>query len=177
MGAVTKFEHWASSPRAVTQDKSLAFEAPLLMEAYETWTAIAAGAIPPRSAFTARLVKNFVSNLLIFERLDADDYLIRLMGTRVANVLGEMQATTIRQSLPADAAERWKFVLNAVLASHKPLRIVTLVDINDLQFLEAEIFLAPLCNDQGQETMIIAGAVFHSGIAKSRSVDDLVIQT
>lgn len=177
MSAVTKFENWANSPRATTQDVSLTFEASLLKEACETWTVIAAGSIPQRSAFSARLVKNYVGNLLIFERLDADDYLIRLMGTRVSNVLGEMQGTTLRQSLPSDAAEHWKFVLNAVLESHKPLRIVSLVDINDLQFLEAEIFLAPLRNDQGQETMVFAVAVFHSGIGKSRSVDDLVTQT
>ena len=174
---MTEFENWASSPRTITQDESLAFEAPLLQQACETWTAVANGTIPPRSAFSARLVKSFVGNLLIFERLDADDYLIRLMGTRVSNVLGEMQGTTLRQSLPADAAERWKFVLNAVLVGHKPLRIVTLVDISDLQFLEAELFLAPLCNDQGQKTMVFTVAIFHSGIAKSRSVDDLVIKT
>jgi hypothetical protein len=173
---VTEFENWASSPRAITLDESLAFEAPLLKEACEMWTAVAKGAIPPRSAFSARLVKNFVGNLIIFERLDADDYLIRLMGTRVSNMLGEMQGQTLRQGLPADAEERWKLALNAVRASRKPLRIVTLVNINDLQFLEAELFLAPLCDDTGQETMVFTVAVFRSGVAKSRSVDDLVIK-
>lgn len=172
-----EFENWASSPRAITLDESLSFEAPLLKEAYETWATVAAGAIPPRSAFSARLVKTFVGNLLIFERLDADDYLIRLMGTRVSNVLGEMQGTTFRQSLPADAAERWKLALDAVLKGRKPLRIVTLVNINDLQFLEAEIFLGPLSDDSGQETMVFTVVVFRSGVAKSRSVDDLVIKT
>jgi hypothetical protein len=88
-----------------------------------------------------------------------------------------MQGTTLRQSLPTDAAECWKLALNAVLASGKPLRIVTLVGKNSLQFLEAEILLAPLYNDQDQKTMVFTVVIFRSGITKSRSVDDLVIKT
>lgn len=171
---MTEFENWASSPRAITWDASLSFEAPLLKEACDTWTEAAAGAIPPRSRFTARLVKNFVGNLLIFERHSPSGFLIRLMGTRIANVLGEMQGKTLAEQLPADAAGRWTSALNGLLASRKPLRVVTLVDLNDLQFLEAEILLAPLCDDHAQETMVLGVVIFRSGVAKSHSVIDIV---
>ncbi|MDR3526557.1 MAG: PAS domain-containing protein [Rhizomicrobium sp.] len=169
-------ENWASGPRAITWDETLAFEAPLLSEAYKTWRVAAEGAIPPRSRITARLAKAFVGNLMIFERQSPGVYLIRLMGSRITHVLGEMQGKLLSETLPAVASERWTMALNNVLASRKPLRVVTVVNINEMQFLEAEIFLAPLCDDQGQETMVFAVVFFRSGVAKSRSIDDLVVK-
>lgn len=165
---------WATGPRAITKDETLTFEAEILRTACETWTALAEGSIPPRSRFTARSVKAFVGNLVIFERLSPQDYLIRLMGTRVSNTLGEMQGKSLSQALPPDAAARWCLMLNDVLANRKPVRVVTTVNFNDLHFLEAEIFLGPLTDDAGNLTMVFAAASFRSGVAKSRSITDIV---
>lgn len=169
-------ENWASGPRATTWDTTLAFEAPLLKEAFETWTTAAAGAIPPRSRITARLAKAFVGNLMIFERQTAGDFLIRLMGSRVSSVLGEMQGKMVSAALPPGAAERWCQALSDLLTTPKPLRIVTSLNFNNMQFLEAEILLAPLCDDSGQAMMVFSVVIFRSGVTKSRSVDDLVIK-
>ncbi len=170
-------ENWAGGLRETTWDKTLAFEAPLLKEACETWTAAAAGAIPPRSRITARVAKTFVGNLMIFERQGSGDYLIRLMGSRVSSVLGEMQGKAVGAALPPGAAARWCQALNDLLASQKPLRIVTVLNFNNMQFLEAEILLAPLCDDSGQETMVFCVVVFRSGVAKSRSAGDIAIKS
>ena len=73
-----------------------------------------------------------------------------------------------------DVDERWTAVLNGILTSRKPLRVVTNVNLNGMQFLEAEILLAPLRDDQGDETMVLTVVVFRSGVAKSTAVNDLV---
>lgn len=172
---MTVFGNWASSPREITWDESLTFEAPLLSEACETWKAAAGDGIPPRSSITARVAKNFVGNLVIFERQSSGAFLVRLMGTRVSTVLGEMQGKQFADALPPDTAERWSGALNRVLTSGKPLRVVTLVNLNNLQFLEAEILLAPLCDDLGHETMVLTVIAFRSGVAKSRAVDELTL--
>lgn len=169
-----EIEDWATSPRAITKDETLTFEADILRVACETWMALAEGSIPPRSRFTARSVKAFVGNLVIFERLSADDYLIRLMGTRVTNTIGEMQGRKLTEALPSDALLRWTTMLNEVLANRKPVRVVTTVNFNDLHFLEAEIFLAPLTDDAGNEIMVFSAVAFRSGVAKSRSIADIV---
>jgi Uncharacterized protein conserved in bacteria len=170
---VADFENWATSPRAITIDDTLAFESPIPREACETWRAAAGGAIPTRSRFSARAVKNFVGNLVIFER-QGEDVLIRLMGTRVSAVIGEMQGKCLRDALPPEAALRWLQVLDSVLAAKRPTRIVTTVNFNNLQYLEAEIFLAPLADEDDRVTMIFSAVVFRSGVAKSPSVAELL---
>jgi len=171
---VTQFDNWASSPRAITWDESLSFESDLVSQACAVWQAVAGNSIPPRSAITARFSKNFVGNMIIFERQSTGAFWVRLMGTRVTSVLGEMQGKTFAEALPADADERWTGALNRTLANRKPLRVVTVVNLNGLQFLEAEMVLAPLCDEHGQETMVFAVVVFRSGVAKSNAVNELV---
>lgn len=171
---MTTFENWATSPRAITWDESLSFEADLLSEACRVWMTAAGDSTPPRASITARLVKRFVGNFIIFERQATGTFVVRLMGTRVSTVLGEMQGKTFAEALPPDADQRWTSVLNRVLAGRKPLRVVTMVNLNGMQFLEAEILLAPLCDDRGVDTMVFTVVVFRSGVAKSNALDDLV---
>lgn len=165
---------WATSPREITKDDNLAFESPVLQAAAETWFVLAEGQIPPRSRFTARTVKGFVGHLIIFEKLTAENYLIRLMGTRVTNILGEMQGKTLTEALPAETAGRWCAALNDLLAARRPMRLVTTLNFNDLHYLEAEIFLAPLTDDAGKETKALAAVVFRQGLSKKTSVADLI---
>ncbi|GAA0541693.1 hypothetical protein FHS83_000173 [Rhizomicrobium palustre] len=170
------YENWATSPRAITWDESLAFESPLLAQAYQTWAELGAGAIPARSRFTPRAVKAFVGHLTIFEKMADGGYLIRLMGTRIAATLGEMQGKRLEEALPALVATRWSTALTRALDEKKPLRIVTVVSLNDLHFLEAEIFIAPLSDDAGALNMVFTTTVFRAGVAKSTAVADLVGQ-
>jgi len=163
---VNAFKDWASSPRtSVAKDGSLAFESPVLKAALEEWNRHAAGAIPKRSSFTAREVRSFVGHLVIFERAGDDGYRIRLMGTRVTAVIGEMQGKTLDEALPEDTVRRWKIALSHVLSALRPVRIVSTVAFNSLDFLEAEILLAPLCDEHGEATMVFTVATFRSGVA------------
>lgn len=165
---------WSDSTNtqsSYVRDDTLAFESAVLKEAFAAWSA--AGPIPARRQFTPRSSKAFLGNLIIFEQHDAT-YLIRLMGTRISSVLGEMQGKLIDEAVPPDVASRWKAVLNDVLTCRKPQRAVKTVAFNDLHYLEAEIFLAPLLDAGGELTMVFAAAAFRSGVAESRKLDDLI---
>jgi hypothetical protein len=166
-------DSWATSPRAITRDEHLGFEAPVLKLACDTWIATAKGGIPTRSQFTARTVKPFVSNVVIFERREID-YFIRLMGTRITSTLGEMQGKTLREALPEDAVIRWATELDHVLDIHKPIRVVTKVQLNHLHFLDAELFMGPMTDEHGKECMVLAAVVFSSGLRPPPSVADII---
>jgi hypothetical protein len=169
---VTAIGDWLDSLNSsYTKDESLAFESPILKEAHATWSRL--GGIPARSAFTPRTSKAFLGNLLIFEWKN-DSFLIRLMGTRISAVLGEMQGRMIEEALPPEVAQRWKVVLSDVLHEAKPVRVVKTVAFNDLHYLESELFLAPLLDAQGLLTMVFAVAAFRSGVAPGRKLGDLI---
>jgi len=173
---MNEYENWAFSPSAVIQDESLAFDSQLLRDALEEWTRAAAGSIPARHQFTPRSVKDFAGNLTIFEQR-AQTYYIRLMGTRIASVIGEMQGKTVIEALPPETAQIWTQAFDALIASRKPQRLVKTVNFNDLQYLEAEIFLAPLRSDLDELTMVFAVVTFHSGVAPSHKLGDLIAAT
>jgi hypothetical protein len=169
---VSAISDWSESLNSsYTKDDSLAFESPILLAAYEAWASF--GTIPPRSAFTPRSAKAFVGNLIIFER-QADTYLVRLMGTRISAVLGEMQGKILAEAVPGEVALRWKSVLDLVLAEMKPTRLVKTVAFNDLHYLEAELCLAPLLDAQGHPTMVLAVAAFRSGVAPKSKLGELI---
>jgi hypothetical protein len=172
---VAEFSGWAKSQRSVAErDDTLAFESQILKDACQEWSRAAEGGIPRRSAFTPRSVRRFVGHMAIFERADDGHWLIRLMGTAITGVLGEMQGKTIDDALPADVAGRWTQALIDVLQTGQPTRIVNTLNFSNLDYLEAEIFLAPLLDDSGAARMIFTAVAFRSGVAPRGAVDEIV---
>jgi hypothetical protein len=163
-----------SQNSTVVKDNTLTFESYILKEAQAEWTRRAAGKIPLRSSFTPRLVRAFVGNLAVFERRERSSYFVRLMGTRIAGVLGEMQGKTLDEALPPDVARRWVLALDEVLRTRAPARIVNTVSFDNLDFLEAEVFLAPLLDETSKPTMVFTVVAFRSGVNKGPSLNELV---
>jgi hypothetical protein len=170
---VSAYRNWTTSPSELIKDETLAFESQLLRDAHQEWMRQAAGHIPARHQFTPRSVKAFAANLMIFERR-ADTYFIRLMGTRVADVLGEMQGKSVAHAVPPEVAQSWTRSFDAVIASAAPLRIVKTVSVNDLHHLEAEIFLAPLLDVHGALTMVFSVITFRCGVAPSQELSHTI---
>ncbi len=171
---MAEFDDWASSPRhAVELDASLAFESDVLKSAWQEWSRLATAGVPHRSAFTPHNAKPFLAHLVIFERRNST-FLIRLMGTKVSAVIGEMQGRILEEALPADVAARWRKVLSEVLRSGKPIRAVTAVGFRNLNYLQAEILLAPLLDDKEEQSMVFAVTVFRAGVSPDRSVEEIV---
>jgi len=167
---MTKFRDWTNTPHlGAICDPTLDFESGILHCALTAWRGEAGSeGIPARSRLTARLLKDILGNVTIFERLEETPscYRVRLMGTRITAVLGEMQGKTLDEVLPTDAFVRWTAVLDATLTDLRPLRFASCVAFKKLDFLQAEILLAPLLNERGQPSMVFAATVFKLGVAQ-----------
>ena len=153
------------------KDETLAFESQILKDAFAEWSRH--GPLPSRCDFTPRSSKAFLGNLAIFEQ-HGTTFRIRLMGTRITTVIGEMQGKTLEECLPPETAGRWKAFLNEALATRKPIRVVKSVGFRDLHFLEAEILVAPLLDRQDCLTMVFIVAAFRFGISGNRKLDKVV---
>ena len=176
-GHHTPFNDWAKARTWESEcDPTLTFEAPLLREALSAWRRLAGDApIPTRRSLTPRALKPLIGQITIFERLeDSAGYRIRLMGTRITEVLGEMQGKTLDEALPPDAAMRWRTALDNTLGERCPLRFLSRVAFNNLDFLQAELLLAPLLDDAGALTMAFAVTIFHTGSVQESKLDKLL---
>ncbi|MBU6297084.1 MAG: PAS domain-containing protein, partial [Alphaproteobacteria bacterium] len=138
------------------------------------WRRQAGAGIPHRSSFTPRAVQPFVGNLTIFERTEPHRYRVRLMGTRVAGIIGDMQGKFVHEALPRDTARRWTIALDQVLFALRPARFVNTVAFNNLDYLEAEILLAPLLDEHDRPSMVYVVTAFRSGVAAAPGVDQML---
>jgi hypothetical protein len=152
-------------------DASLSFESQVLKDAFAEWSRHTP--LPSRADFTPRNAKSFLGNMVIFEQQDAT-FRIRLMGTRITTVLGEMQGKVLEEALPADVAARWKAVLIRTLETQTPVRVLKQVGFKDLHFLRAEILVAPLRDSENHPTMLLTVATFQFGISNNRKLDSLI---
>ena len=174
---VTTYDYWQEQPWAVTRDPSLAFDAELLDEALEVWRAQSGPAgVPQRSALSARTLKPFLPNLVIVERQDDGRYRIRLMGSRISLMIGEMQGHMLEECLPPDAVKRWTDAFDSVLSELRPVRYVSSVTVLDLDFLRAEILLAPLLDGAQRPVMVLAVATFRSRASADRAARPLALE-
>ena len=144
-------------------DPALGFESKFLIEGLAAWKLAGDGATPPRSAMSARALKSCIGHVAIFERTAEGRWRVRLMGTRMTSVIGEMQGKFVDEALPRKAGRRWHAALDATLSGMQPLRFVSRVAFRDLDFLKAEILLAPLLDDTGKPTMVFAVVAFRAG--------------
>jgi hypothetical protein len=173
-----KYSDWTNTRQlGAICDPTLDFESRILQSALAAWRGEAGSeGIPARSSLTARVLKHILGNVTIFERLEETPsrYRVRLMGTRITAVLGDMQGKTLDEVLQADALARWIAVLDATLTDQRPLRFLSHVAFKELDFLQGEILLAPLLDERGQPSMVFAATVFKSGVALGSELDTLL---
>ena len=97
-------------------DPTLAFRAPELREALEVWRRAAKGrVIPCRVDMTPKVMKGFLRHLLIIDVLPAAGqprFRIRISGTEVERMLGNLPKGFLDENLPEPFLSRWQAVLN-----------------------------------------------------------------
>jgi hypothetical protein len=144
-------------------DPDLAFESEALTDLLAIWRKHAGTeAIPQRSRTSARVLKQHLGHVAILERV-ADGparYRVRLMGTRITQMVGEMQGKFLEDVVPAELLPRWYCALDLTLAEGRPLRFVTRVDFGKLEFLQAELLLAPLLEGSDTPSLVLGGVAF-----------------
>jgi hypothetical protein len=138
-------------------DPDLAYERQGIRNFSDLWRSRARnGRIPHRREFTARDLKANLSRLILFEKLDGSRYRVRLMGSALARVWGDLTGQLIDEALPPHLVPRWEALVESVLLIGRPLRVMSRVDYLEQNFLVAEIGAVPLADDAGCVNMVMA---------------------
>lgn len=160
--AIASFNQWAEKRGWEARcDPDLAFESPLLRNLLAVWREQANGRVAPlREEMTARLLKPFLPSIAVMERLAPDRYRVRLMGTRLTQVLGHLQGKILEEAVTAENAARWHALFDLSLTECRPLRYASPVAYSGAEYLRAEALHLPLSADGGAPSMLLLAAVF-----------------
>ena len=86
------------------------------------------GGIPRRRDMTARLLRPYMRMLSLYERVLADDgarrHRVRLMGSAVVQVLGELTGHFLDEVVPEEFLPRWCPMIDVPLAAGAPMRLL-----------------------------------------------------
>jgi hypothetical protein len=147
--------------RAKTQhfcDPTLAFSDPIHTQFLSVWQSRAAArAMPCKSEISLRDLKDFLGDIVICQRLaeNPSRYIWRLVGSKVATVVGHVIGKSFEESAPAENAGRWTDCCDLVLDGGQPLRFLGRVYLKDREYLNAENFFVPLADNDGKPTYVM----------------------
>jgi hypothetical protein len=124
----------------------------------DVWHAKAAGrSMPARSDMTPRDLKDFIRNIVIFERIGTNPsrYMFRLIGTALTEVAGHVTGKSFEESVQPELVPRWNECCDLMLSSEQPLRFIGRVHFQGREYLDAEHVYVPLSNDNGEPSFIM----------------------
>ena len=139
-------------------DPTLAFSDSLYMQFLLLWKNKAgARRMPARSEMTARDLKEFLRDIVMFQRdaVNPSHYVWRLIGTKITDITGHQTGKTFEETLSPDHVARWIETADLILESGQPMRFVGRVRLNGREYLDAENLFVPLANDEGQPTFVM----------------------
>lgn len=159
--AAEEFNRFAEATLSPSRcDPSLAFGTQQLINALALWQEKAGTrAMPSRRDLDARTLKTFLPQIAIMDAVGDGPtrrYRFRLMGTTVADLLGDHTGKFIDEAVVSPFRERWSAIMDATLAAGAPLRFFGRVEYNDLSYLAMELLLAPL-RDDGADFILFVG--------------------
>jgi hypothetical protein len=114
-------------------------------------------AMPARSEMTARDLKDFLRDLVVFQRdaVNPSHYVWRLIGTKITEITGPNTGKTFEETLPPDHIARWVECGDVILDGGQPMRFVGRVRLKGREYLDAENLFVPLANDEGRPTFVM----------------------
>jgi hypothetical protein len=152
-------------------DSALAFDHSDFPRMLAIWQEQAAGKpMPARSSMTPRALKDFLPRVAINERTSVDPprFTWRLMGTHVAQVLGERTGKFIDEDAPPRQVARWNASLDMVLRTVRPLRFAGRVLVNGKTYLTSELLFMPLADDAGAPRFVLGFGHYGFDAARPR---------
>ena len=144
-------------------DEACAFDHAMLSALLALWQSEAAGGIPARNAMTARKLQPFMRNIAIYERTGEGvqrRYRVRLMGSGIVQVYGELTGKYFDEIVPGKYLPRWYALSDVALLAQKPVRLLLRADTFDKAHMVAEYFCAPLAADTGVVKFVLVGMMF-----------------
>jgi hypothetical protein len=139
-------------------DPTLAFSDSLHEQFLSLWQSkVGARAMPARSEMAPRDLKDFLRNIVLFEREEVrpSRYRWRIIGTGITELLGHHTGKTFEESIPAEHRPRWIECFDLILDGGKPLRFLGRVHFRGREYLNAEHLYVPLANNDGEPSFIM----------------------
>ncbi|HEX3674258.1 MAG TPA: PAS domain-containing protein [Rhizomicrobium sp.] len=133
-------------------DPALAFAHRDYAAVIALWKAQAgARPIPARADMTARVLKTFLPNIALKERVATNPscYRWRLVGTRVAQIIGERTGKLAEEDASPRLIARGIANCDLTLETCAPLRFVGRVLAKDKDFMASEALYLPLADEEG----------------------------
>lgn len=117
--------------------------------------------IPYRHDMTARRLQPHMRSLIIYEGVEGDGgrrYRVRLIGSDIVRVFGELTGKFLDDVVPEKFLPRWYGLIDATRAAGVPLRFLVRSDTFDKAHMVAEYLYAPLRAEDGRPTLfLVAG--------------------
>jgi len=139
-------------------DPTLAFSNQVYARFLSLWQSKAAmRAMPAKSEITPRDLKDFLRDIVVIHRVaeNPSQYVWRLVGTKVAEVVGHNTGMTLEESAPPELSARWIECGDLILNGGQPLRFLGWVHLTGREYLDAENLFVPLANDEGRPTFVM----------------------
>lgn len=136
-------------------DTGLNFRRSLTRRGLTYWDSLRGGldAPPPKSALDPSHIVPLLPNVVLADIIrDGDgnrDYLIRLMGTRVADMFGDGTGKRLSEGLNGPELTRARAAMEQVASSEAPARLTSVSAYHNGQWMNAEGFYAPLLSGEG----------------------------
>ena len=124
------------------------FERPELAAATALWHDKAKGrAMPDRADMTARVMKPFLPQMTLLERLGGR-YRVRLHGSALARYAGDSTGQFVDDFVRDGRSAGYVALYDFVLELGRPVRVVTHYQIPQISYLVGESLVAPLSGPQ-----------------------------
>jgi hypothetical protein len=148
----------------VTLDWDLNFESRELKEALKYWQSCCGGhSRPARASMNPAGMTKFLPLITLVDVHQpaggARGYRIRLAGSNVEQIYGNLTGRLIEDALPPAIAARWRNCLDIAYEADRPLRLTGQAAIGNKRWLTGEILLAPLGDPNGPISMFF-GVIF-----------------
>ena len=155
--------HWPS-----LCDASARFTHPDLRRLLGVWRKQARqDGIPFRGDLTPRLLKSFLGDIVLYERVaergGRPRWRVRLTGASFAQIMGDLTGKFIDEVVPAEFQPRWTAALDITLQHRAPLRFLSRADTSAMHFLHGEYFSAPLKAADGSTSLVLGAGRFAGG--------------
>jgi hypothetical protein len=146
------------------------FEHAALARALAVWREKAAGRpMPLRADMTARVMKPFLTNMSLLERVEVEGgqrYRVRLHGSTLARYSGDSTGKFLEDFVAPERLGGYLGIYDAVLQLRVPLRVVSHYQAPEIDYLTGESLVAPLAV-AGSATPLVLSVTY----AKARAVD------
>ena len=121
--------------------------------------------MPHRSDLDPVEMRKFTSHIGLVEIRHSEDrtldFFIRRAGTKWEYIYGPMTGKLLREFLPEEIEPSWREAFAAVYEAIAPLRLTAQVDFKGMSWLEIEMLIAPL-GENDRVTMLLTCFVSRS---------------